>query len=271
MSDDLINNLTEINRKQYVTISVIEDDNSAIHAILKAIYETYQETSNRKKRIEMCTNLRKELSEKLEKKDPEFFNRSYWESVGYGFFVENLINNMKNVEDGLRSRIDASNYSFEDLKKLLNLEIPLAKETFIIFCSLLKINLAIKYFKNKILLNTISIYIYEDKQFVVLFENENHYETVGLLKNNGIQTWFELDDDIVGRVIKIKNKFESKKEYLKFFRKSILSKLKIKNVETGCVQKYHEIVQIPSARFNISSSDPFVKLLRDCRIMPEIK
>lgn len=258
--DGTITKLIKISDKQYLKIPTIGDGHCLIHSVLKAIYTKYQETNNKSERQKMAGELRSDMADKLKDKNPDFFGRSYWESIGNAFFVEHTIEDLENIKKGEKQALEyTSNY--DALNKMLKSSGYLGNESFVLLSVFLKINL---FIKKKVSSDMENIFqgIYRDEApCVIVIGNGCHFELIGLVNNGYIQTWFDIKDKIIDRKGDIvKNQFKSKKDYLEHIKKYI--------TDHGLVNSSTNRVIIPEndkgKNLSFQKDDPFLQLILDC-------
>jgi len=186
-----------------IRIGTIADGSCFFHAILKAFYSPYANTSSYSDRKSIVQKLRRDLAAMLSQKNPLYPNKTYYESVSGGQWLELH----QQSKAGVNLDID---FSLRGLKNLLNSQRDVGNEVYQYTADALQIDI---YIMQATLNDLIPLAIADaisnsspkrrndsDKYGVIIAGNGRHYETVGLETNQGIQTAFSINHPFISRI-----------------------------------------------------------------------
>jgi len=184
-----------------VKINTIGDGNCLFHAIVNSFFEPYRqekiEDTNITKK-EIVKLLRKELSQKLSQKI-EGKNITYYEKINGG-------NTYKFSET-------ISDFKQENMKKILDSNNQIGYGYIEYIGDVLNKDIYILEGKRQDIYKT-DEYIYSiknDREAIVLYYNNGHYELIGLINdNNDIETYFNYNHSFIKFLNEKVNKFLKK-------------------------------------------------------------
>lgn len=178
-----------------VRIATIGDGNCFIHAVLKAYWAKYQESEEYSSRTSWASLLRRDLALLLETENPEFPGYTYWESVSEGQFPSLLMQEL--ADPNLVSVLNVD-YSIEGLKALLNSKTFLGDEIYKFISDALGIDIYIfRIDENDLYLHLNTSYKDSKRNAITIAGNGVHYEVIGVIHPEGIQTIYGFDDPFI--------------------------------------------------------------------------
>ena len=175
-------------KRQMIRLGTIGDGSCFFHAVLKAYYEPYASNPSYSFRTNMVRKLRNELSMVLEMINPETGLR-YYDTANNGVWKE-LANTI--LLDDMNRRID---YSLRGMQRLLASNDFIGDEVFSYVADMLGIDLYVM----KLDIDEIRpvIAVRKNRPAVIIGGNGVHYETLGVIRDELIQTVFLPDDEII--------------------------------------------------------------------------
>jgi hypothetical protein len=176
------------------------DGSCAIHSILNAFLKIYQTNPSSKFRRDFAKRLRKDIADMLTKPDPKHPGKTYYETAAKGSFPELYEQQLLgvNFQDVFKQKLD---FSIEGLQKLFNSTCFLGDELYSFVAELLDIDLYVMRITNRDLyphLNTHEPGI--DRRTVAIVGNGRHFETIGIIRNDLCQTFFEPNDPFILKI-----------------------------------------------------------------------
>ena len=188
------------NEEPIVRIGSLGDGSCAIHSILNAFLKVYQTNPNLKFRKDFSKRLRKDIANSLSKPDPKHPGKTYYETAAKGSFPELYEQQLLgvNFQDVFKQKVD---FSIEGLKNLFFSTCHLGDELYSFVAELLDIDLYVMRITNLDLyphLNTHEPGI--DKRSIVISGDGLHFETIGIIRNNLCQTFFEPNDPFILKI-----------------------------------------------------------------------
>jgi hypothetical protein len=173
---------------QLVRLGTIGDGSCFFHAILKAYYPPYASNPSFSHRSKLVRNLRNDLAAALELIDPRT-NLTYYESANNGAWKEF---SKTILVDDLNRPID---YSLRGIQKLLYSNDYIGDEIYGYVCDMIGIDLYLLKLDEDETRPVISVV--NNRPAVVIGGNGFHYETIGVIRDNLIQTVFLPDDPLI--------------------------------------------------------------------------
>ena len=172
-----------------VRIGTLADGSCFYHSFLKSFYDHYQKAP-KEERFKIVKELRKELSDVLEKK---IGNSTIYEQIGNGLFLDYENQKVPIVKDMV--------FNLENLKKILNSYEYLGEEILLLTVELFSINIHIVIPTDKNLYYYHS-YTSEGNKYAIVIANVGncHYETIGLEYSDGIKTLFFENDHFITKI-----------------------------------------------------------------------
>ena len=183
-----------------VRLGAIGDGSCSIHSILNAYLKVYQTNPDLKFRKDFAKRLRKDIANSLTQPDPRVPEKIRYETAAKGSFPELYEQQLLgvNFEDIFKQKVD---FSIEGLQSLFNSSNFLGDEMYSFVAELLGIDLYVMRITNLDLyphLNT-----HEpgaDKRSVVISGDGKHFETIGIIRDNLCQTFFEPNDPFILKI-----------------------------------------------------------------------
>jgi precorrin-6B methylase 2 len=194
---------------ELVRIATIGDGSCFFHTILKAMYPKYQENSNAIYRLGLVSKLRRDLASYLSHKNPKYPEFSYYETSGEGSIpviaLQEFINN-----DIINDIFKGIDFSPLGLKSLLNSFNTIGDELYSYVADVLDIDIYIlRATSDDLYPHLFSINHGNYRNSVIISANESHYELIGVVTPNGIQTLFKPKSDVINIIRSIFNIEES--------------------------------------------------------------
>ena len=193
-------NCTWWREEPVVRIGAAADGSCSIHSILNAFLKVYQINPSQKFRKDFAKRLRKDIANSLTQPDPKHPGKTYYETAADGSFPQLYEQQLLGVsfEDVFKQKVD---FSIEGLQRLFNSTCFLGDELYKFVAELLDIDLYVMRITNLDLyphLNTHDPGI--DKRSVVICGNNVHFETIGIIRNELCQTFFEPNDPFILKI-----------------------------------------------------------------------
>ena len=182
--------------RNLVRIGVLGDGSCLIHAIVKGFARDYQEDNDTEFRRDYVKLLRDGVAQSLTQKDPDNKKgKTYYETTGGGALAK-LGSKYKSEE-----KEEVEDFSLEGVRKLLLSKSHLGDEVMSLLAQLLGVNIYIlRVGKNDTYKHDQVIYK-KNKGTVVIHGDGTHFETIGVERSGGIQTYFENDDRFLKAII----------------------------------------------------------------------
>ena len=183
-----------------VRIGSIGDGSCSIHSILNAFLKIYQTNPNLKFRKDFAKRLRRDIANSLTQPDPRIPEKIRYETAAKGSFPELYEQQLLgvNFEDIFKQKVD---FSVEGLKNLFNSNAFLGDELYSFVAELLGIDLYVMRITNLDLyphINTHEPGI--DNRSIVISGDGRHFETIGIIRDNLCQTFFEPNDPFILKI-----------------------------------------------------------------------
>lgn len=183
-----------------VRIGSIGNGDCLIHSILNAYLKIYQTNGDRKFRVEFARNLRRDIAESLKMTDPKNPGKTLYETAAQGSFPELYAEQLLGVDfqNVFGQKVD---FSIQGLEKLFKSSENLGDEMYAFIAELLDIELYVMRITNKDLYVHLNTHVEGvAKKSVVVSGDNTHFETIGLIKGNLYQTFFEPDDPFILKI-----------------------------------------------------------------------
>ena len=180
-----------------VRIGSIGDGSCYFHSVLAGYYTRYQNSRDLRFRMDMVQKLRRDIAYTLQMDDPAQPGKTLWETANNGQFMalyeQQVLGHV--FEDDFGHIID---FSLDGLQRLFNSTTYLGDEVYQYASDRLGIDIYIMRLTSK------NLYVHLNTSFpgstrkvIVISGNGNHYETIGLFRNNLFQTAFDQDDPFI--------------------------------------------------------------------------
>ncbi len=178
----------------------IGDGSCSIHSILNAYLKIYQINPDRTFRKKFAKELRKGIAEALVLPDPKNPGKIWYETAAKGSFLELHEQQLLGVDfsDIFKQKVD---FSIAGLQKLFNSNNFLGDELYSFVAELLDIDLYVMRITNEDLyphLNTHQEGF--NKRSVCICGNNLHFETIGVLREGLVHTFFESGDPFILKI-----------------------------------------------------------------------
>ena len=173
---------------QLVRIATIGDGSCFFHAVLKAYYKPYADNPSYSYRHQLVTSLRRDLATVLPLINPDT-GRTYYQDANNGVWAEMAEHGRI---DDLGNNVD---YSLRGMQRLFDSDRDVGDEVFGFVADMLGLDIyVIKLDSDDVRPH---IAIVKDRPAVVVGGNGHHYETVGVLHGDVIQTVFWSSDPLI--------------------------------------------------------------------------
>jgi len=206
LNDDTYAPLTCTWYKNLIRIATIGDGSCFIHAFLKAFAREYQENGSAKFRMELVAKVRLFLALSLKAENPEYPGYTYWETSGRGAFPAQLMSEIKSEYEITEEKSPGPtlleeiklDYSVTGMQYLFNSSAWLGDEVYNIIADIFNLDVYILRAKRGDLTpHAKTRKTASHKNAIVIVGNTQHYEVVGVEKDDGFQTVFAVDDDFI--------------------------------------------------------------------------
>jgi len=192
--------LKDYSEKRIFRLSTLGGGNCFFHAVLKACYPKYQNTSNTQERITLSNHFRFSLASNLSEYNG---NVSRWAEVGGGVFISHLMNElidprvMFDPKTGVRLQPD---YSYPGMFKLLNSTSEVGDGVMEYVSEIIGLDIYVVLLDGK---GQITGNIHSTakkgrvRNIIIIQGNGSHFEIVVVLNNGLFQTIFAPNDSLV--------------------------------------------------------------------------
>ena len=182
-------------------INTIGDGSCFVHSFLTAFYPLYQDADD-KTRKEIASEFRKELSESLTANNNQYPGYNYWSTSGNGMFLNQyLMEKFMDFDTDFPFKGD-----LKSVEKFLDSTSWLGQEAIHYITDVTNIAIIVvtgykctgdKSTCNQIAQTASSVIKNDPRKIVIIVQVDNHYETIGVMRNNKLQTVFESNDPFV--------------------------------------------------------------------------
>jgi SAM-dependent methyltransferase len=191
-----------------VRITTIGDGSCFIHAVLKAFDGAYQSNQKLNFRTNRVQAVRRDLAIKLGDPDPEYPAHTYWDTIGDSGLV---INTMRQLNDDEQIRDADAMYTLSGMQRLFNSTQYLGDEVYTFVAQMMGIDIFILSGKahdierhlttHRTGINRPTIFVVATGNLLTGDKSCGHYETIGIMTDQGIQTVFDHDHPFVQALI----------------------------------------------------------------------
>ena len=183
--------------EQVVRIGAIGDGSCFFHAVLNAYYPEYQDNADRRYRIDLVKKLRRDIAYTLQEPDPFYPGKIRWETAASGQLA--ALNKQQELGVDFTSVFGYPvDFSLNGLQRLFNSNEYLGNEVYQYAADMLNVDVYITR------LTSTDLYVHQNtdrpgsnRRVVVISGNGNHYETIGLLRDQLFQTYFDRNDPFI--------------------------------------------------------------------------
>jgi len=173
---------------QLVRIATIGDGSCFFHAVLKAYYKPYADNPSYSYRRQLVINLRRDLATILPMINPDT-GTTYYEDANNGVWAQ--LAEHGRIDD-LGNNVD---YSLRGMQRLFDSDRDVGDEVFGFVSDMLGLDIYVVQLNSDDIRPHISIV--KDRPAVVIGGNGHHYETIGVLHGDVIQTVFWPSDPLI--------------------------------------------------------------------------
>ncbi len=190
-------NVSWYNDEPVVRIGSIGDGSCFFHAVLNGYYPPYQNNNKLSYRMDLVRKLRRDIAYTLQMKDPDNHNIILWESAAKGQFSALYQQQLMGLDftDIFNYPV---NFSLNGLQRLFNSTNYLGNEVYQYASDMLGIDIYVMRLTNK------DLHVHQNtsikgmiRKVVIISGNGNHYETIGVDRNNLFQTVFDQNDPFI--------------------------------------------------------------------------
>ncbi len=193
---------------QVVRIATIGDGSCFFHAVLKGYDPVYQNNNEAAFRLELVSNLRRDLAAALELEDPKNPGKSYYETAANGQFV--TMADQQRLNPALITQLKVD-FTLKGLQALLNSDMDIGDEIYQYVSEMLGVDVyVLRGTRNDLWPHLNTSRQGQMKASVVIMGNMNHYEVIGLSTNEGFQTLFISDHPFL---VALRQKFLDEQGY----------------------------------------------------------
>jgi len=176
--------------EEMVRIGAIGDGSCFFHAVLNGFYEPYQNEKSIVTKKRIVKALRRDLAEKLSE-IAENGRTNYQNSVFPEFFRATL---GKTIVDNAGNNI---NFSKQGIYDLLNSDKYVGNELYKYVADMIGIDIMVVQITTTGIRYIDNTFSFSDRNVLVINGTTNHYETVGVKRNEYYQTMFIRTDDLI--------------------------------------------------------------------------
>jgi len=180
-----------------VRIGAIGDGSCFFHATLGGYYPPYQNNADSFYRMDLVKKIRRDIAYTLQMDDPNNEHMTLWETAANGQFAALYEQQLMGLDFGDIFDFPVD-FSLEGLQRLFNSLQYLGNEVYQYASDMLGIDIYIMRLTNQ------DLYVHQNtsvrgknRKIVMISGNGNHYETVGVERENMFQTVFDQNDPFI--------------------------------------------------------------------------